>query len=458
MTIQDHLAIFSARGVRLLAKILHRGGTALPGEVALKISPTLPARLLKDKDVLLVSGTNGKTSTVNFLYHLLKEAGYKVDANLAGANLISGITSTVLKARADKRDADVYVFEMDEAHLAKYGNLLNPKSILLTNLFPDQEDRYGSVASLRDLMRRGLRDLDETTFYLPADDPDLCLFADDHEDSVSFFGEARQADFDDFKETAETAPESDSDCPCCGNPLRYAWTGYGNHGGFYCPSCDYGWQSPELTYTIQGDTAELHYRPTGETGTLVLPVRGRHNLINASAALLPLLHRGKTLAELLPLFKNLVAPFGRMEEIEADGKKLTMVLQKNPVGMESGLLEAGAEPKLQNLFIMVNKRENDGTDASWLEQVDYAQKLPETILEDAANRLFVCGEAAPTLVNELKRQGVACRTGEDWRALFDEALAATERGRALYLLPNYSAMLELRGELTKRFDLKEFWE
>ena len=147
-----------------------------------------------------------------------------------------------------------------------------------------------------------------------------------------------------------------------------------------------------------------------------------------------------------------------MEEIAADGKRLTMVLQKNPVGMESGLLEAASEPDLDALFIMVNKRENDGTDASWLEEVDYAKRLPAAILEDPENRLFVTGEAAPVLVNELRRQGIACRTDEDWRALFDQAFAATADGRALYLLPNYSAMLELRSELARRFDLKAFWE
>ncbi|MDO5734283.1 MAG: Mur ligase family protein, partial [Eubacteriales bacterium] len=261
MKLKDKFAITMAHGVTFLAKLLKRGGTSLPGEVALKFSPDLPQALLKDKELILISGTNGKTSTLHFLASVYEQLGYSVVANWSGANLIYGITTSLLKSKAPEAGKKrVYIFEIDEAHLAKYAEILNPKHLILTNLFEDQTDRYGSVSELRERLRQGLNKLNNSVkIYLPSDDPQLAVIGHSRPENCYYFGREIDTDAAEFLKLCRQKDQEDiafdslgeqlkASCPACGAKLHYAWRSMGQHGGFCCSNCELSWQQPDLAY------------------------------------------------------------------------------------------------------------------------------------------------------------------------------------------------------------------
>ncbi len=477
MSIRQELAIFTARLARLAAKMLRRGGTSLPGEIALKIDPHLPQKLLAGQELILVSGTNGKTSTVHFLATLCRGLGYEVIANWSGANLVYGITAAVLAAPAPTAGQKrIYIFEIDEAHLAKYAVDLNPRHIILTNLHADQSDRYGSVRELRQKLAEGLRSLGSSThFYLPSADPELAYIGREHRGTTHYFGRelraeeraqweafcaelrggAEQPVTGDCQESLDSAPE-----------LRYAWHEYGEHGGFASLHSDLSWSEPDLGYQIlsaeKGDYALLYNHLQGEGVAssdqpepvkLQLEVPGEHNLINATAALLPLLVDGYELSELLPKLREARAPFGRMERFHLKTHEGMMILVKNPVGLETGLREAAKQEGLGSLILMVNKRVNDGTDDSWLREA----RLPEFLAPLGDLPIIVAGESAGLIHEILTAAAVPHSVAADERAAFREALEISPPGSTLLFLPNYSAMIDFRKILAEDYEVPDFW-
>ncbi|MDO5734284.1 MAG: MurT ligase domain-containing protein, partial [Eubacteriales bacterium] len=135
----------------------------------------------------------------------------------------------------------------------------------------------------------------------------------------------------------------------------------------------------------------------------------------------------------------------------------TMILVKNPVGLEAGLREASKLEPLGAVVLMMNKRVNDGRDDSWLNNLDYQKLLPPAVLEGQAP-VFICGESGEYLSQILNERGISHQLCPDYTSAFDQALAASPEGSKLCILPNYSAMLDFRSELVKRYNLPEFWE
>ncbi|MDO5737879.1 MAG: MurT ligase domain-containing protein [Eubacteriales bacterium] len=484
MSIRGKIAIIAAAGARFAAKLLGRGGTSLPGEVALKIEPNLPQKLLAGEDVILITGTNGKTSTLHFLAKLYEGLGHDVVANWSGANLVYGITAAVLAAKK-KNGKRIYIFEIDEAHLAKYGKLLNPSQIIITNLHPDQSDRYGSVLELREKMRQGILRIGRSCqLFLAASDPQLAVIGNNHPELSFYFGKEVSSElaaeifsYSKNHEAPENCfdslSEADSEsCPACGCELRYFWHEYGGNGGYACSNCDLHWLLPDLTFD---ENNKLYNHVTSnrlprnqavadsdslekpaEVGQLELPVPGRHNVLNACAALLPLLVRGHRLEELLPLLTDVKAPFGRMESFDMNGQAGQMILLKNPVGMETALAEASRYENLGSVVLYINKRENDGRDDSWLKQSELAERLP-TAVKEGTVPLIIGGESRALLEQLLQQANIPFTVAENETAAIEMACEAAGDKLVLFL-PNYSAMLDIRKLLVERFGLAEFWE
>ena len=240
------LAVATARAVSVVSRRAGHGGTALPGLVAERIAPDVAARIAHDLGpVVLVSGTNGKTTTSHLLVHILEESGWDVIANRSGANLRQGLTAAlVAEAGLDgrlHRDGAIGVFEVDEAALGSVADNLPVSQLVLLNLFRDQLDRFGETDAIVRKWESLVAGLPATAAVIfCADDPRLAhLVAGRVGPSVGYGLSQPPAPSPDVSLT----PDSSS-CPGCDGRLGRSWTSVGDLGAFGCGSCGFHRSEP----------------------------------------------------------------------------------------------------------------------------------------------------------------------------------------------------------------------
>jgi len=460
--LRTRLAILAGRIVIRLLRLLGRGATTLPGRIALKLDPVLLDRLTADRQVFLVTGTNGKTTTVRILRALFEQQGLHVTTNISGANLNTGLATTLIDADPAIRKADrsgrknAFVFEIDEAYFGKIADSLNPSVCVVTNFFRDQLDRYGELRTTRDFIEKGLAKVDSAV-VLCADDSLCASLGRDRQDRARYFAMSAEM----LSDLPTRSSDEAAYCFYCGGHYRYEGRSYGHLGRFVCPQC--GYRHPEADLTVQvlsqdSDDSQqgqrlLFRERMGKEHIGFLPIPGRHNAYNASAAILALQSAGFDPAAIVPDLKMASPAFGRMERFQADGKDVCLLLVKNPVGMDRALEFVTGASDFGGAYLLLNSEDPDGRDVSWIWDVDFENHLlPQPVhvsgrrCHDMALRLYYAGLPAAGIL-----------AGPDDTAQFDAALKVCPPGRCLYVLPNYTAMLDLRASLAKRYHLREFW-
>lgn len=461
MAVLRLLALLSGRSAGFLSRRLRLGGgTTFPGLLAQRLDrnlvPALCARL--PRGTLLLTGTNGKTTTARMLARMLRVAGWQPIHNRAGANLVEGIATALLYA-SDWRGrpaGDGGLFEVDEAHFPRAAALCQPRLVLLHNLFRDQLDRYGEVDHVADLWRPALRALPSTaTVVLNADDPAVADLGGGLAARVLYYGLDAPA-------LGSAAPDHTADarfCRRCGTPYAYAPAYYGHIGLYRCPRCGHARPEPDvrlvdLALAPDGGARARLVSPWGERA-FSCPLPGLYNAYNALAAVSAALALGLELDVALSALASFQAAFGRLERIAAAGREIVLALIKNPVGAGQVVqMLAGSGPPRRYL-IVINDRIADGTDVSWLWDADF---------ESLAGRVagvVVAGTRARDMAVRLKYAGIApeqIAVAADLDQALDTALAATPAGETLYLLPTYTAMLEVRALLARRGYVAPFWE
>ncbi len=462
------LALLTGRAVGFLSRSLHLGGgTTLPGVVAQRLDPSLVAAVCRQlgQGVLLLTGTNGKTTTARMLAQVLRRAGWQPIHNRAGANLVEGIATTLLYA-CDLRGrpaGDSGLFEVDEAHLPRAVALSHPRLVLLHNLFRDQLDRYGEVDYVANRWRRALQTLPPAaTVVLNADDPAVADLGRDLEARVLYYGL-------DAPELGGSLPDHTADarfCRRCGAPYVYSAAYYGHIGLYDCPQCGHRRPQPDVSLTsldVAGLSPAEHSAggaralllTAGGERELTLPLPGLYNAYNALAAIAAALALDLDLDLALTALGAFRAAFGRLERVPAQGREIFCALIKNPVGAGQvvHMLTRSGDP--HGYMIVINDRIADGTDVSWLWDADFEALAGRTSF------VVVAGTRAEDMAVRLKYAGVAeddivAHTELD-QAL-DSALARTPPGGTLYLLPTYTAMLEVRALMSRRGYVAPFWE
>ncbi len=461
MALLHFLALLAGRGAGFLSRRLGLGGgTTFPGLLAQRLAPglvpTLCARL--PRGTLLITGTNGKTTTARMLAQVLRQAGWQPIHNRAGANLVDGIATALLYA-GDWRGrpaGDSGLFEVDEAHLPRALPLCRPRLVLLHNLFRDQLDRYGEVDHVAGLWREALRALPASaTVALNADDPAVADLGRDMPARVLYYGL-------DAPELGREAPDHTADaryCRRCGAPYTYAPAYYGHIGLYRCPRCGHARPRPDVHLTglqLRGDQGAAGHlvTPIGERD-FSIPLPGLYNVYNGLAAVAAALALGIDLDGALAALVAFHAAFGRLERVQAAGRQIFFALIKNPVGAGQvvQMLTQDAEPR--GYMIVINDRIADGTDVSWLWDADFEA------LAGRVSFAVVSGTRAPDMAVRLRYAGVAEEqiiVQQDLAAALDAALARTPDGGTLYLLPTYTAMLEVRALMSRRGYVAPFWE
>jgi UDP-N-acetylmuramyl tripeptide synthase len=456
-------ALFTAkRGLAKAAGSLSRrsgrgGGTTLPGRLLVRMAPDAIDRLASrlDRGSIVVSSTNGKTTTAGMIAGILRAAGRTPVHNRAGSNMHWGVATALLEQSGDEG-----LFELDEAWLPRVAPHLRPRLLVLGNLFRDQLDRYGELERLADEWVELVASLEGSCeFALNADDPLIADLGRDRDlrprPGVTYFG---------IEDTSQALPELQhafdaKHCRRCGAPYVYDRAFVGHLGHYRCPNCGADRPLPDIAATrielhgIRGSSV-LVTTPEGELD-LELPLPGLYNVYNALAAVTAGLRSGVPLQQIREGLESMRAVFGRVETIEMSGRPVSILLIKNPAGANEVLRTLMLESVHGgiDLWIALNDRIADGRDVSWIWDADFE------ILADGVRRVICAGTRAPEMALRLKYAGWPEDTievvGPIEESLDAAVAAAPDR---VFALPTYTALLELRTLLANRGLAADFWQ
>jgi UDP-N-acetylmuramyl tripeptide synthase len=371
-------------------------------------------------------------------------------ANTAGANLASGVATTLL-SRADEQ---LGLFEVDEAALPHVALQLRPRVVVLMNLFRDQLDRYGELEAIAARWAEMIDRLPaDVVLVVNADDPTLAGLPLEGR-RVVWFGLA---------DTRHALPEvphaADATvCPRCASRLEYDPPLLGHLGIWRCPGCGHARPSPEVVAerieldASRGQSVTVRRGEDVVSARLSLP--GLHNTYNATAAVAASLELGVSPTAIARALEATPPAFGRAERVVLGGRQIQILLAKNPAGVNQNVRTLLLEEGPLDLLLCLNDRTADGRDVSWIWDVDY-----EPLLERAAH-LTVTGDRAYDLALRLRYADVSppeITVEESGPAALDRALERTDRDGTLFVLPTYTAMLELREDLVRRGAAEAFW-
>jgi lipid II isoglutaminyl synthase (glutamine-hydrolysing) len=428
------------------------GGTTVPGKLLWKVDPGAVDRLAARLPLgsALISATNGKTTTAAMTAEILG-GRIRLAHNSSGANLVSGVASTLLEAR----DAQLGLFEVDEAALPEVAARVRPRAVCLGNLFRDQLDRYGELEHVAAGWRAAVRSLPaEAALSLNGDDPQVGELARDRPGAIVFGVDDPSCARPSLQHAADSKY-----CVRCGTPYEYAAAYVGHLGDYRCPNC--GHARPPLTVvareiTLHGlEAAAFRLETPDGARDVRLRVPGLYNVYNALAAASLARSLGATLDEIAEGLGRFSAAFGRFERIAIGDRRVLMLLIKNPAGANEAVrtIVDGGAPSLA--VIALNDAIADGRDVSWIWDVDFEPLVP------GLERLIATGERAAELALRFKYAGMDANAIEVVPSLeraLDRGLELTPPGAELVLLPTYTAMLSLRKIISQRGFVRPYWE
>ncbi len=461
MNIRLLAAVLAARFVGWLSRMSGRGGSSLPGLIARRVYPAalrdLAARL--EWGAILLTGTNGKTTTAAMIRHIIETEGRPLLSNRAGANLILGLTAALVQAERwrIRPRADIALLETDEATMPRAGEEIQPRLIIVTNFFRDQLDRYGELTTTVRYVARGIESLRPGgVLVLNADDPQAAQLGAGRPDVLYYGLEGEAA----APGSAQGYDALDARfCPRCGTELNYDRRYYAHLGHYHCSDC--GWRRPDPHIAVvrwSRAEHEMWVRIHGQVESFQWRLPGIYNLYNEAAAIAAGSAMGARPAAIRESLANFRPAFGRMETLMAGDTRLWLALVKNPVGFNQ-VLSAVAEETQQagfSVMIVINDRYADGRDVSWLWDVDFEHWTGVL----SPKRWYVSGLRARDMAVRLKYAGVApeiVTMDEDVTRILRTALSEAG-GYTLYILPTYTAMLEVRQELTQSGLVRHFRE
>jgi len=449
--------VAAAKAVGSLVRAAGRGGgTSLPGKVLTRLEPhaigLLAQRLTHGSAV--ISATNGKTTTAAMTAAILERSGETLVHNRAGANMAGGVASALAAAaRRGGRElsGELGLFEVDEFWLAPVVEELEPRALLLGNLFRDQLDRYGELEIIADrwaavVAAHG----DRSALVLCADDPLVADLGRAHE--PLYFGVD-----DDSLAYAELQHAADSKhCRRCGHPYVYEAIYLAHLGRYRCPSCGSRRPDPAVVaraVELRGiHSAAFTLATPAGSARVELPLPGLYNVYNALGAAALGLSLGASLAAVVAGLEAVAPAFGRAETVELAGRPASILLVKNPAGANEVLRTLALEGGELDLLGILNDRTADGRDVSWVWDADWE------LLAGSVRRMTCAGTRAAELALRMKYAGAdpaRLHVVPDLEAALDDAVAGGTG--PLYVLPTYTALLELRDLLARRGDVRGHW-
>lgn len=457
MKIKVFLAILLCKALRALSRLLHRGGTAMPGRYALKVCPQLLGVLAQNVKVVAITGTNGKTTSARMIEAAFADSGKSYFANRSGANLISGITTEFVMNSTlfGKCKKEYAVIECDEAAAVRVFPQLQPKVIVVTNLFRDQLDRYGEVTHTLENIKKAVLGAPNAVLCLNADCSLTSSLAREVENRCIYFGIDENA-----LPTREASEISDaSHCIFCKSEYEYSYITYGHLGGFRCPKCGYARHAADFAVAevieqgANGSTVVMSLE--GEKRVVNVNLPAVYNIYNAAGAAAAITQMGLGADAAVKALSEFKCGFGRMEQFDLGQGGTKLMLVKNPAGCNQVVEFLQNVKEKFVLVLCLNDRSADGTDISWIWDADFEKLLD---LSGRLQKVIVSGDRAEDMRLRIKYAGIndgAIETERDY-----DALVKWIEGQEapVYIMPTYTAMLELREAILRRCGGDEFWE
>jgi UDP-N-acetylmuramyl tripeptide synthase len=429
----------------------------MPGKVLLGLDPGAVRDLSANLGggTLLISATNGKTTTTRLVAGALRADGRQVVTNAAGANLLSGVATALAEAAPHSGSGACGAFEVDEAALPAVADAVRPSALLLMNLFRDQLDRHGELESIATRWAQMLGGLHpKPTLVVCGDDP-LLASLPSPDARVLWFG------IDDASAGAPGLSHASDSTTCrrCDSPLRYRHAWIGHIGDWLCPSCGLTRPRPDVAVIDAGLDGAAGSHPVMRTPEgavrIDLALPGLHNVLNAAGALAAAIAMGVPATDAAAAISGVQAAFGRSERVRVDGREMVMLLAKNPAGANENVRTLMLDDGEHDLLVALNDRIADGRDVSWIWDVDWEPVLARV------RRLTATGERAHDLALRFRYAGLPedrLHVVPDPVAALDGALAALPQGQVLAVLPTYTAMHQIRADLVARGAAGEFWD
>ena len=453
LSLRDRSAVFAAQAASTLIKKMGLGlGSNLPGRIARKVSPGVLGALAaqSEKGILAVTGTNGKSTTSGILSSILRTAGFTFAHNKQGANLVTGITASLVQTASiiDGIKADYCLFEIDEAALPLVAREAHIKCVVVTNLFRDQLDRFGELDTTSKLIAKGIMQ-DKSHAVLNADDPNVAQMVPDVERLFYGIEQVESGAASVCQVKGEKADSTElAYCRNCQTEVVYDRIFYGQIGHWRCPACDHHRPTPQVR-AFEVAVGPLSSRFKLALGDRVedcyLPLPGLFNVYNALAAAACAYSQGVSPEAIRSGIKEYTTLFGRSEKMTVEGKPVVVQLIKNPAGATQAVASCVADSN-PGILIAINDNLADGRDVSWLWDADFEQLATKLSL-DADAKVTVSGQRAEDMAIRMKYAGLAAdriivqpRLPQALRSALDNLAP----GQTLWILPTYTNLLDLQ--------------
>ncbi|MGI6204310.1 MAG: MurT ligase domain-containing protein [Anaerovoracaceae bacterium] len=452
------LAVCAGKIVKGLLRMMGRGGTQLPGKIADSICPDLLRYLSADVRTIIVTGTNGKTTTSRMIEKTLQDSGIDYFENKSGANLLDGITAAFIEnaASSGKPKKKFALIESDEAAFKKVGLYADPELVLVTNVFRDQLDRYGEVTHTLNNIRTGVANSPNAKIVLNADCSLTASIAEDIEDKrrITFYGVNVPIYKHRVKEQSD-APY----CIHCMHEYEYEYITYGHLGKYRCPNCGYSRPDPDVSVdevkVSDADHSEITISAGGISYDAVINLPGGYNIYNGVSCAAVAYALGLDTGTAANALSDFECGFGRMEKFRLGDAETRMILIKNPAGCNQVLNFLSNIDEESVFTVCLNDNYADGRDISWIWDADFEVLAS---MQDKLRYIFVSGIRADDMAMRFKYAGIDTSkiiVIKNMEKLLEEISKQTV---PVYIMPTYTAMMDLRALVSKRFGYKNFWE
>lgn len=454
--IRSSAAISASKLSTWILRKLGRGGTNLPGRIAKRIDPNVLRAFSRDLILIVVTGTNGKTTTTRMIEQILKDANIRYFTNKSGANLLTGIIATFAKhcKISGKTDYSHALIECDEAAFRQLSHFLEVDFLVVNNIFRDQLDRYGEITHTLNAIKLGLKQQSNTTLCLNADDSLVASLAQNYEGDILYYG----VNCPIYKKATKELSDAKY-CPNCHSAYKYKYHTIAHLGSYYCPSCKLARKQPDFALTkiqssnLDGSHFTLH--ATGQDFPVQLNLAGAYNIYNALAALTLSHALGLALNESIDSLAHFEVGFGRTETIQLADNKLHLFLVKNPTGFNQTINLLLNLKQKSTLVFLLNDRIADGTDISWIWDVDF-ESLQQTASQ--YEHIYLGGIRAYDMALRLKLAGFDPQKLIVVPSLKELITNLANYKGTTFVAPTYTAMFAFRRALKEKVNIKEIYE
>lgn len=439
MKIRVMIAVCAAKFVGYVCKKMGRQGVTWAGKVAIKICPDILEQLSLQvqKAIFATCGTNGKTTTNNMLCAALEAEGQKVICNHTGSNMLNGVVAAFVLASKwnGKIDADYACIEADEASTRHIFPRIKPDYMLLTNLFRDQLDRYGEIDITMNILEEMMRKVPKMQIIVNGDDALSAYLAMDSGNPYVTYGISKPV----IKSAASEIREGRF-CKRCGEKLEYRFYHYSQLGDYYCPKCGFARPKPDFDAEDVKVGDQLSFCVEGKH--IVANYKGFYNVYNILAAYAGVRTAGFAGEHFGDMLRRFNPENGRMEQFRIKGTGVTLNLAKNPAGFNQNISAVMQDQAPKDIIIAINDNAQDGTDISWLWDVDF-----DLLGNDSVKSITVSGIRCQDMRLRLKYVDIpSVLEGDVEKAIRDRVEDGVGN---LYVLVNYTALFSTRNILKR---------